>query len=691
MIIYKDDFVIILSLFNRIAQEYDALSSLDFVECTDSDKHYYKEHFKKTLSECTLIGLSDLLPYYNALNNIFELDFKLKTLPDRLTDIYNNLINTLYQVKSKIKEIIQKHYNMPDEKIETNLLNNDDYLLFQELNVLLTEFKLNNNSQLPITPPENYTEVLIQSFLEETRQLVPLIIQGIESFIALPDKDNFAIIIRLFDKFKASVDLCVASMDDDLESDHPFNQVYQFCEILDNYFIKSSKSEIVSKESYDIVVFSKDVLRQLFKFIRSKAKGFENFKEQLDILKQLCIEEAAKNELLSTKTEKESLPANENPNTQIDLPNLLLADQEKVPAKEDIYIRVRQDYLENITNMVSDLLVANGTLTYIQAQVQQKKDILSIIQSLQNTEKMFTRIINELDQMILTVRLQKVKHLFNRFPNMVSELASIQNKQIRFEMEGEELELDNIILKQLTEPLTQIIKKSCEHGIEMPETRLKNGKSETGLISLKASIASNNMIFEIYDDGQGLSPELLKETSSNNSKRSELGMDLVQSNIDKVKGEISVESEINKFTKVIIKVPLSMTISKALRVQSGTEEYLIPLEFISYLINVKQDLVHSYQSGYFVKIEEQMIGLRDLTDILYNTNTNLHGKESLLLIIMEIGLVKRALSVDKVIGIQELSIKVLPENLKNLDIYRGCATLSDGRAIFVLNPKKLFI
>jgi two-component system chemotaxis sensor kinase CheA len=131
-------------------------------------------------------------------------------------------------------------------------------------------------------------------------------------------------------------------------------------------------------------------------------------------------------------------------------------------------------------------------------------------------------------------------------------------------------------------------------------------------------------------------------------------------------------------------------VSKALRINSCNEDYLLPLEYIASIVSVKADEIHSFQNGFFFKIQDQLIGIRHLEDILYNKSTNLKLFETLLLIVLSIDGKKKALSVDRVIGIQELSIKVLPENLRDLDTYRGCATLSDGRAVLVLNPKKIF-
>jgi len=179
-----------------------------------------------------------------------------------------------------------------------------------------------------------------------------------------------------------------------------------------------------------------------------------------------------------------------------------------------------------------------------------------------------------------------------------------------------------------------------------------------------------------------------------------VGMDVVLQNISRVKGDIRIDSVENKYTQISISLPMTVTISKGLLVglasvdQSHTtceEQYLIPLEHVVSIIHIKPEELHCYQEGYFIKYHDQLIGLRHLRDVLQDgETTDLKQKDSLLNVIMEIDSTRRALMIDKVIGIQEISIRMLPDNLKHLDIYRGCATMSDGKAVLVLNPKKLF-
>jgi len=685
------------------------------------------DRLKKYMSECSLTGLNEINLMISLINQILE--FKSKDNSD-LTEAYKALSDLLFGTAEKIIKFLSHEIHTNKEIIEFNVLTTEE-LTFIDLTKEKIEpwLKFAEFNSEPEKSPLCDTSFKKQlSF--ETDSFYPLFENALSVFTEQKDKDSFYIMLNHFDQFKGNIDLILASQDFVLEDNHPLMQTYRLCEKVELLFEKNKMKENFDQSFIVMIQSGFDLLHQLMKMIEKEDSSVQIVD---DFITQICDFLKITPETIAIDKKNETVNEKKEEDRKTDVSAVSKDKSELIKAQDEGYIRIRQDYLESITNMITELIVSNSSISYIQNKLRSGDSILSVLQALQNTEKSFQRVISDLDELIMTLRLQKIKELFQRFPRLVRDLAKNQGKKINFEMSGEDLELDNIIMKQLADPLMHIIRNSCDHGIETPEIRLSRGKTETGTIRLSAEINGSRMQIEIYDDGGGLSVEKIKKKVlekglmsvadfqsltdqqifnliflpgfSTADKVTEIsgrgvGMDVVLQNISRVKGDIRIDSVENKYTQISISLPMTVTISKGLLVGLASvdqsyatcdEQYLIPLEHVVSIIHIKPEELHCYQEGYFIKYHDQLIGLRHLRDVLQDgETTDLKQKDSLLNVIMEIDSTRRALMIDKVIGIQEISIRMLPDNLKHLDIYRGCATMSDGKAVLVLNPKKLF-
>ncbi|HPM01251.1 MAG TPA: chemotaxis protein CheA [Candidatus Cloacimonadota bacterium] len=727
MNIYHEDIMIALSILKRISQEKEFMTHTNIMKADEDNLFLLSDRLKKYMSECSLTGLNEINLMISLINQILE--FKSKDNSD-LAEAYNALSDLLFGTAEKIINVLNHEIHTNKEIIEFNVLTTEELtfidLTKEKIDPWLKFADFNSEPEKSPLCDTSFKKQL--SF--ETDSFYPLFENALSVFTEQKDKDSFYIMLNHFDQFKGNIDLILASQDFVLEDNHPLMQTFRLCEKVELLFEKNKMKENFDQSFIVMIQSGFDLLHQLMKMIEkedSSVRIVDDFITQISDFLKITPE------TIAIDKKNESVTEIKEEDRKTDVSAVSKDKSELIKAQDEGYIRIRQDYLESITNMITELIVSNSSISYIQNKLRSGDSILSVLQALQNTEKSFQRVISDLDELIMTLRLQKMKELFQRFPRLVRDLAKNQGKKINFEMSGEDLELDNIIMKQLADPLMHIIRNSCDHGIETPEIRLSRGKTETGTIRLSAEINGSRMQIEIYDDGGGLSVEKIKKKVlekglmsvadfqsltdqqifnliflpgfSTADKVTEIsgrgvGMDVVLQNISRVKGDIRIDSVENKYTQISISLPMTVTISKGLLVglasvdQSHTtceEQYLIPLEHVVSIIHIKPEELHCYQEGYFIKYHDQLIGLRHLRDVLQDgETTDLKQKDSLLNVIMEIDSTRRALMIDKVIGIQEISIRMLPDNLKHLDIYRGCATMSDGKAVLVLNPKKLF-
>lgn len=771
MKIESEDIKIIKSFLERLEGQRDFLESLPNL----IDKESYQEQFEwakdniiKLLTEVSMLEINDFIPIFSELYNIFNAlisgsanvflqDEKEQAILKKIIfDIVDyTLKNTLKAISEIEKNVEQK--NMLIE-IETDIING----LLEELKKYSKNFKEQSFFDLSEEKQE-ISKDTVQRFLSELSVLMSELNTAINVFILSPSRESFFEYLQVFDQIKGNVDLILASLDDFPEENHPLMVFYDLCNIFDNYNYKIYNLESIDKPEYIPFNEMYSVFNQLISELESKKQN-NTSSVNLEPLKQITSDiigsvsgnkkyEDLRNEFINVKPDEEALikktqvleksseistENNDLKEVDSEIINNTVTEKAEVKApekkkdtiiesipQEDAFMKVRQDYLENLTNMIGELIVAKSTLMHIKTKIHLNDNKLSILQAIENTEKMFERVIGDIDNTVMTVRLQKVKDVFSRFPRLVRDIAKNSGKKIDFEIIGEDLELDNIILKQIGDPLMHIIRNSCDHGIESLQDRLSAGKSEAGKIVLKAEIKNQKMYISVLDDGKGLNPDLLimKAIEKNliteqdaekmtNQQAYQLifmpgfstaqqiteisgrgvGMDVVMQNIQKVKGEVIIDSKLNKFTKITLALPLTISVSKGLLIGLYQDTYIVPLENIVSIEHIYTKEIHKFQEGYFINHKDSMLGLRHLGQILHNREADkiFNDKDKTICIILNINGDYKALAIDNIYGIQEFSIKNLPESIKDIEFYNGCTIMSDGKAVVVLNVPKLF-
>jgi CheY-like chemotaxis protein len=309
--------------------------------------------------------------------------------------------------------------------------------------------------------------------------------------------------------------------------------------------------------------------------------------------------------------------------------------------------------------------------------------------------------------------------LFNRFPRAVRDMAKKLKKEVNLVVEGEKTEMDRALIESLTDPVMHLVRNAIDHGIESPKERSQNGKSEDGIILLKAKRSKNQILIEVQDDGAGIDPEAVKKviTKKNLASKEELeemnpaeimsfvfdpgfstrdeasdvsgrgvGLDVVFNQIQKLKGDISIKSTPGVGTIFNIRVPLTLAITQAMLVKVGSETLAIPLAAVEETVQFKDPELVEQDEKAFITVRDQLIPVAYLSALLnYRTGKKSAGSRSNTAIIVQESGARYGLIVDNVLRREEIVIKSLGEHLAHVPYISGGTIYGDGSVGLILD------
>ena len=372
-------------------------------------------------------------------------------------------------------------------------------------------------------------------------------------------------------------------------------------------------------------------------------------------------------------------------------------------------IRVDVELLDSLMNQVGELVLTRNRL-------------LQMVNESGSME--FMRVGREIDQVterlqsqLLQTRMQPIKTIWGSVPRVVRDMSNSLNKKIRVVMEGEETELDRSILTALKDPLTHIIRNSCDHGVEMPDVRRAAGKPEEGILRLAAAQESGHIVIMIVDDGGGIDPEKVKakavtmgviseaeaeampdqtalqlifnaglstaEKVSNLSGRG-VGMDVVKTSIEKVGGTVDISSEVGKGTTLRIRIPLTLAIISAMIVRCTDRRFAIPQISIRELLSAPASSEDWRTIGGhpFFRLRGRLLPVLELATTLKLVDEVAHEGS---IVVIDIGDRTFGILVNEIYGAEEIVVKPLGVHFQQLTHYGGCSILGDGSVIPILD------
>ncbi|MDR4889926.1 chemotaxis protein CheA [Fredinandcohnia sp. QZ13] len=428
---------------------------------------------------------------------------------------------------------------------------------------------------------------------------------------------------------------------------------------------------------------------------------------QNSILKVSEIERAEVS-LFNTDSTKETI---KQPSVEEEEPIEKDVRKLKSPSKT---IRVNIERIDRLMNLFEELVIERGLIEDISDKVKNVE--------LDEAVKHLSRISQDMQQMMLAMRMVPVEQVFNRFPRMVRELSKDLHKNIHLDISGAETELDRTVVDEIGDPLVHLLRNSIDHGIELPERRTEIGKKPEGKLLLKAYHAGNHVFIEIEDDGNGINREkvlkkaiergLVTQEQSRELSDEEVyqlifssgfstadkvsdvsgrgvGLDVVKSKIESLGGKVFVESEKGKGSKFSIQLPLTLSILSTLLVNVKKEIYAIPLSSILETLVIKNDEIMKAHHQNVIDFRGKVVPLVFLKDVFEVPNEKELVETTHAIVVVKRGEKVTGLVVDSFIGQREIVLKSLGGYLQDIHAISGATILGNGQVCLIIDPNEL--
>jgi two-component system chemotaxis sensor kinase CheA len=337
-------------------------------------------------------------------------------------------------------------------------------------------------------------------------------------------------------------------------------------------------------------------------------------------------------------------------------------------------------------------------------------------------------VATELEEGIRTLRLLPLSTIFNIFPRMVRDLARQQGKVVNMIIEGGETRADKRILEEMKDPLMHMIRNAIDHGIETPEERKKLGKNSTATLILRGYNSGNNIVIELADDGRGLAMENIKQTALKRGicRPEELptmtpsqiqslifapgfstrtfvtevsgrgvGLDVVRTNVESLKGSIQVESTPGIGATFRLQIGSTLATAHVLIVEVDGVSYAIPVEFVETTLLIQKEDIYSIHNRETITLEDQPVSIVSLADLLELSSNQLVSSRTLKdlnhlpCIILKIGEERLGVVVNALLDEQDVVLKPQSKLLKRIRNVSGATILGTGEVCMVLNPQDM--
>jgi two-component system, chemotaxis family, sensor kinase CheA len=379
-------------------------------------------------------------------------------------------------------------------------------------------------------------------------------------------------------------------------------------------------------------------------------------------------------------------------------------------------LRVDATRIDTVMNLVGEMIISKSMLQRALAEFERRhvKDPLQV--KFSDALSFQSRVLGELQKSVMKIRMVPVEQLFRRFPRVVRDVAKLRNKDIGIEIAGQNTDLDKSILDALAEPLAHAVRNAADHGIEPAEERLAAGKTPRGTIRLNAFHDGDQVVIEVSDDGRGLNRDKIvrraiasgiisaEETRRLNDTEAlqlvfapglstadevteisgrGVGLDVVKTALDELKGSVEIESEPGKGTTFRLLVPLTLASIQALLFRVHGRLYAVPLASVAEITRITDAEIHRVDNHEVFQLREQVLTLVRLDRLGPQAVTD--RAKRLFVIVIGSGGRRFGLAVDSLMGEEELVIKPLEDELVTSPLVSGASILGDGTVVLILN------
>lgn len=571
------------------------------------------------------------------------------------------------------------------------------------------------------------------SFVQEGNELLQNAEQGLLSWGENPsDTESIGDIFRQVHSFKGNCGFFGFSQMEKLS--------HQMENILDR--VKSG-SKLAVENPADQLLASLDVLQQA---VNDISDGKEGVIEELDkhvqqlqllvppLLGEFLVEEGVEETAVAAAVDTQKKPVGEilvekgaaSP-TQVD--NALKKQQQninkgkqdakpaartKTPAKRQD-IRVDLGKLDQLINLIGELVIGENMLIH-------NPDLIGLeLENFNKAGQHMSKLVRELQEMAMTIRMIPVSGLFRRMIRLVHDISVKAGKKVELELVGEETEIDKTVIETITDPLVHLLRNSLDHGLEPPDERLAAGKTEKGTVRLQARHEEGEVWVTVEDDGRGLNKERILEKAiskglieGDGSDLSDayiynmifmpgfstaaqvtdisgrgVGMDVVKRNLEKIKGKINVSSTPGQGSRIDLRIPLTLAIIDGMLVRVGTTTCIVPtLSILEAFRPTLDQMTITPEGDELARVRENFFPVIRLHEILEKEPDSKELPDGIL-IVLEYQSNRFCLFVDEIVGQQQTVIKGLSEFIGNVAGVSGCTILGDGGVSLILDVGSL--
>lgn len=448
-------------------------------------------------------------------------------------------------------------------------------------------------------------------------------------------------------------------------------------------------SGCLESEVYEVFEFAHDLAEIQIEILKTEKPIFENSERPSPALSQLEINAGC----LANAEEKETSP-------------------EKAKSAPKATVRVDLELVDELINMVGELVITQAVMTQSITESE-----LSVSRQLATTLDDFKTLTRTIQERVMGIRAQSVKPLFQRMGRIVRETAQIAGKEVRFITEGEDTEVDRTVIERLVDPLTHILRNAIDHGLEHTDRRIEVGKAPNGSVKLSAAHRSGRVVIEVNDDGGGVNREkvlssaiekgLVSETAklgdaeidrllflpgfstasaiTNLSGRG-VGMDVVNSEIRRLGGRVSIISTPGQGTTISISLPLTLAVLDGMVVNVANQTMVVPISAITETIRPEASKVHLIgPEARMISVRDLMLPIIDLGMIFGFEPERTLGQDGILLIVEDDKGDQFALAVDHILDQRQVVIKSLESNYGHVPYVAAATILGDGQIALIVD------
>jgi two-component system chemotaxis sensor kinase CheA len=374
-------------------------------------------------------------------------------------------------------------------------------------------------------------------------------------------------------------------------------------------------------------------------------------------------------------------------------------------------------------NLIGEMVVSKNALPYLAGRAETVFGVRELSREIKAQYAVINRIAEEMQDAIMQVRMMPVSFVFQRFPRLVRDISRKLGKEVNLSLAGEDTEADKNIIEALSDPLMHIVRNSLDHGFELPEARRAAGKPATGLLTLRASQESDRVLIEIQDDGKGIDPAVIKRKAYERGLIDEatlerisdqealnlvfapglstatvvsdlsgrgVGMDVVRTAVEKVNGNIHLESELGKGTRIRLSVPLSMAVTNVIIIESDGQVFGVPMDNVIETVRVPAARIRTIKKNLVTVLRGRIVALKSLNELLGLSAPPIANDDGeLAVLVVRHGEESVGLLVDHFHETVDIILKPMVGVLGGLSAYAGSALMGDGSVLMVLNIKEV--